>query len=82
MIVPKGGYAQESLGERPTGQPSDSAKIRGRGKSLAARLRTFFGSASEGGALVEFAVTLPVVLLLITGIFTFSDCSVSEINAG
>lgn len=72
MIVPKGGYAQESLDERPAGQPSDPAEIRGTERSLAARLRAFFGSGSEGGALVEFAVTLPVVLLLITGIFTFS----------
>jgi Flp pilus assembly protein TadG len=72
MIVPKDGYAQESFDECPAGQPSHPAVIRGTEKSLAPRLRTFFGSGSEGGALVEFAVTLPVVLLLITGIFTFS----------
>jgi Flp pilus assembly protein TadG len=72
MTVPKGGYAQESHDGDPAGQPLGSAEIRGKERSLAARIRTFFGSGSEGGALVEFAVTLPVVLLLITGIFTFS----------
>jgi Flp pilus assembly protein TadG len=34
------------------------------------RLRTL--SRSEGGALVEMALSLPIVLLLMTGIFTFS----------
>src|ERR1017187_8027971 len=72
MIVPKGGYAQGAPHERQAGQMSDSAEIRGKEESLISRVRAFFGSGSEGGALVEFAVTLPVVLLLITGIFTFS----------
>lgn len=40
--------------------------------SISKFIRFLFRSDSEGGALVEFAVTLPVVLLLITGIFTFS----------
>jgi Flp pilus assembly protein TadG len=30
------------------------------------------GRNNDGGALVEFAVTLPLVLLIMTGIFTFS----------
>jgi Flp pilus assembly protein TadG len=39
-------------------------------------LRSWFGArssaaADEGGALVEMAVTLPVLLLIVTGIFTF-----------
>lgn len=72
MIVPKSEYAQESSGVMRTGQTSNSAEIRGKKKSLVARVRALFGSGSEGGALVEFAVTLPVVLILITGIFTFS----------
>ena len=31
-----------------------------------------FGRNDDGGALVEFALTLPLILLLMTGIFTFS----------
>jgi Flp pilus assembly protein TadG len=72
MIVPKGEYAQESPDKRQAGQMSDSAEIRGKEESFVSRVRAFFGSGSEGGALVEFAATLPVVLLLIIGIFTFS----------
>jgi Flp pilus assembly protein TadG len=37
-----------------------------------ALLRGRFASETEGGALVEMAVTLPLILLLMTGIFTFS----------
>jgi Flp pilus assembly protein TadG len=40
--------------------------------SVVARVRSFLGSDGEGGALVEMAVTLPVLLLLMTGIFSFS----------
>ncbi len=35
-------------------------------------LRTIFGSECEGSALVEMGVALPMVLLLMTGIFSFS----------
>jgi Flp pilus assembly protein TadG len=41
-------------------------------KSLVALIRKFLGSSSEGGALVEMAVTLPVMLAIMTGIFSFS----------
>ena len=37
-----------------------------------ARLRGLFGTDSEGGALVEMAVTLPIVMAVMTGIFSFS----------
>lgn len=40
--------------------------------SLVSRVRRFFGSDSEGNALVEMAVTLPLVMLIMTGIFSFS----------
>jgi Flp pilus assembly protein TadG len=41
--------------------------------SLLRRLRNlFFVSDSEGGALVEMAVTLPVIMAVMTGIFSFS----------
>jgi Flp pilus assembly protein TadG len=39
---------------------------------LIARVRAVFGSNTDGSALVEFAVTLPPIMLLMTGIFTFS----------
>jgi Flp pilus assembly protein TadG len=40
--------------------------------SFIARLRSFLSSENDGGALVEMAVTLPMVLGLMTGIFSFS----------
>ncbi len=40
--------------------------------SLSARVRSRFVSDSEGGAIVEIAVTLPLVMRIMTGIFSFS----------
>jgi len=41
-------------------------------KSVISRVYRFFHSDSEGGALVEMAVTLPLLMLIMTGIFSFS----------
>ena len=42
------------------------------GRRLAARIRAFLSSGSEGGALIEMALSLPIVFLVLTGVFTFS----------
>jgi Flp pilus assembly protein TadG len=39
---------------------------------IVARVRGLMRSKSEGGALVEIAVTLPIIFLIMTGIFAFS----------
>jgi Flp pilus assembly protein TadG len=44
----------------------------GRGKSILARLRRLMGSDSSGNAIVEMAVTLPIVMAMLTGISSFS----------
>lgn len=49
-----------------------SRGIRHMNRSLLSGLRAMLGSGSEGSALVETAVTLPLVLFLMTGIFAFS----------
>ncbi|MGO9433059.1 MAG: TadE/TadG family type IV pilus assembly protein [Terracidiphilus sp.] len=49
-----------------------SSRKPNKGRSLRARLRRLFVSDSEGGALVEMAVTLPIVMAVMTGIFSFS----------
>jgi Flp pilus assembly protein TadG len=41
-------------------------------KSWITRLRRLLITDSEGGALVEMAVTLPLIMLIMTGIFSFS----------
>ena len=41
-------------------------------KLMFSRVRRFLRSDSEGGALVEMAVTLPLIMLIMTGIFSFS----------
>lgn len=46
-------------------------KVRGRGRFRLALLRNFFGSENEGGSLVEFAMVLPMMMLLMTGMFAF-----------
>jgi Flp pilus assembly protein TadG len=38
---------------------------------LGRRLRTFLGSGQEGSALIEIALTMPMLLAVITAIFTF-----------
>lgn len=48
--------------------------------SLFSRLRCFVAKDSEGGALVEMAVTLPLVMLIMTGIFSFSLLLFQEIQ--
>jgi Flp pilus assembly protein TadG len=40
--------------------------------SLVSRVRSLLLSDSEGGAIIEIAVTLPLVMLIMTGIFSFS----------
>jgi Flp pilus assembly protein TadG len=40
--------------------------------SLVSRVRAFFKADSEGSALVEMAVTVPLVMLIMTGIVSFS----------
>jgi Flp pilus assembly protein TadG len=55
--------------------PKPSRRFKGassKRRSLVARLRGLFGTDSEGGALVEMAVTLPIVMAVMTGIFSFS----------
>jgi Flp pilus assembly protein TadG len=53
----------------PTLQPEN--RFLKSGLSLA-RLRRALAGESEGGALVEMAVTLPIVMAVMTGIFSFS----------
>jgi Flp pilus assembly protein TadG len=46
--------------------------MRGMNRLLISGIRAMLHSRSEGNALVETAVTLPLVLFLMTGIFSFS----------
>ena len=47
-------------------------KFREKRKSIVSRFRSLLRGENEGGALVELAVTLPVVMIIMTGIFSFS----------
>jgi Flp pilus assembly protein TadG len=42
------------------------------GKRLAARISSLLKSNNDGNALVEMAITVPLMLMIMTGIFTFS----------
>ena len=48
------------------------AQVSNERRTMLEKIRAIFVSDTEGGALVEIAVTLPMVLLLMTGIFSFS----------
>lgn len=41
-------------------------------KAYVARLRGLLRSGDEGGALVELAVTLPLIMVIMTGVFSYS----------
>jgi Flp pilus assembly protein TadG len=41
------------------------------GNAMAARLRAWLRSSSAGGALVEMALVMPIMFLILTGIFSF-----------
>jgi Flp pilus assembly protein TadG len=43
-----------------------------KGRSFVSRLRNLLGSSSEGNAIVETAVMLPVLMIMVTGISSFS----------
>ena len=45
-------------------------KERGKGRALVALLRGFLGGRSEGGSLVEFALVVPMMMVLMTGMFS------------
>lgn len=72
MIITGGECAPELIDLGVSDITSAFGAVRGGNQSLVTRIRAFFASGSEGSALVEMAVTLPLLLLLITGIFTFS----------
>lgn len=52
--------------------PLAPSEARSTKMSMTARIRNAFSSKSEGGALVEMAVTMPLLLLIMTGIFVFA----------
>ena len=65
--------SRSTLGQVPDTLPTTAPSIgRASRLSVSARVRTVFRSDSEGGALVEVAATLPILLLIMTGIFSFS----------
>jgi len=68
------GKAQRSSSTqlRGSSQAIAAGTDRPKKRSLVARLRSRFWSRQEGGSLVEMAVTLPIVMAVMTGIFTFS----------
>jgi Flp pilus assembly protein TadG len=51
--------------------PASSKGLRLRIGSIGARVGAFLRSKNEGQALVEIAITLPVLLILLMGIYTF-----------
>jgi TadE-like protein len=71
MKVP-GGWCQRCsssvrIEKHPTSSGGASEK-----RSIFARIRSLKGSGTDGSALVEMAVTLPLMMLIMTGIFSFS----------
>lgn len=57
--------------ERTSGPETAPGKLRVGSRSLASRLRALMRNGDEGSALVEFALILPMLLLITTGILVF-----------
>jgi Flp pilus assembly protein TadG len=51
-------------------------------KRLAARISTLLKSNCEGNALIEMAVTMPLLMLVLTGIFSFSVALYQQMQLG
>jgi len=49
-------------------------------RPFSSRVRALLRSGSEGGALIEFAVVAPIMLLLMTCIFTFGVVVINYLN--
>jgi Flp pilus assembly protein TadG len=54
-----------------TAPPRTTITVRGWSRSAIVFLRGLLGSDSEGGSLVEFAVVLPLLMMVMTGMFSF-----------
>ena len=60
--------------------PADSKGVRVQTRSRVARVGAFLRSRNEGQALVEIAIALPLLLILLTGIFTFGIAYINEMT--
>lgn len=59
------------MSDRGCSLPADSKGLRVQARSRMARVGAFLRSGEGGQALVEIAITIPILLLLLTGIYTF-----------
>ncbi len=57
---------------RATNPDLASCEAEGKSRSIVPRIRKFLGSGSQGGALVEMALAFPLIMIMLTGIFSFS----------
>lgn len=71
MTIPSGGCAPESNGVNQKNNARIFGGVRGRSRFIVALFRDPVGSNNEGGSLVEFALVLPMMMMLILGMFSF-----------
>ncbi len=71
MILKSGSKPQPATGLEPA-QTLDQRTMRPTSNSIFKRMSSALSRDVQGGALVEMAVSMPMILLLMTGIFSFS----------
>lgn len=72
MKIPDSGRREFSTPVRPENRTVTLIGPRSEKQSIFARIRSLRGSGTQGSALVEMAVSLPIMLMVLTGIFSFS----------
>lgn len=72
MKIPGNSYGQIPADARVRNSASASCWVRADGRSMVARLRALAGAGNEGQSLVEFAIAMPLLLMVTMGIITFS----------
>lgn len=64
-------YGRANMPLRRVSRAAALRGVIGGSRSVRARIRALAGAGSEGNAMLEFALTLPVLLMIVTGIWQF-----------
>jgi Flp pilus assembly protein TadG len=72
MKIPDSGRRESPAPVQAENRPVTFIGTESEKRSIFARIRSLRGSGTKGSALVEMALSLPFMLLIMTGIFSFS----------
>lgn len=70
MRLPKSRLEKFEMSKAAEGAGVSKQQAAGKGQGFVSRLRDLLGARSEGGSLVEFALVVPMMMVLMTGMFS------------